>query len=934
MAKIGRYFYGSLHPSLKIVSYVAFQVATDNAISKQSDSACKDREKEESCMTQPFIEDECKIDDESQSNLKNTWEHTLTPGSMLYSQDKVLGGHISSMFSLLLTNRAFLHIEIPDDIMEDEQRSSAPSVGFLRKEVHSAHVQEAREKECLKQTMNATNEDSEDALEEPKEDHIENEPTEQGPRQRNNALAFAENGTGFDNNKAFSTKTFSFGVRLSDNSQDLHSQRKINEKEFQRARQDHSSDTDIESSFEILSRHEQVDENVSKEAKGSDVKYPSTDHSIIDGDESAIPKKKRKVTIFDANMAACTSSKRKVHIVNNMSQGSLRKKPILESKDQPETYDMYSGIIEFKVKASGSSIAFLSDQQLINRFRDNSCADKALCVLQPEMKFIRSRYHSAQKRSFGQAVQSEVKKIHVSRTALMFHRSEIAEKDPLDGRLFLSPESVALKPMKIYCHLNSLQDPYQLPTNEKPYTMDENVSVGDSPIDRFLRKDLQSVSARELDRGLHLLSFEDFQCIMRDNFTWSNEELEFARAVYTTAHERREHGVTQSDISAIYIHHNGVKDMEEMVNMLLNFKLLLKVGISATRYVTPFFGSLWSMKSPYIDQESEAGQVLPGKKSGKKGETLNKDGGNILDGERIIENPATREESFMISDEKRGSACSSAFEQPREVKLDFDFGNQESCSSTHSKSIMKGCVSSETAFEPRPSLKQVEVVSKKKTSYVEEIFAESHEAIAPAESTQKEGRESSNNARVPGDQEETNKKHRTVKYCVPRGVKGKEFDIPRDKITVSHMPSESKEAKHGETKTEKCLVYHSTKTETYYRQAVCRPWLKLNCDLCPRMLRKFQRAILSLIMMCPGIKESALQGHFRTLLSPVALKEILYSLELNGCISKHVHVRIKKPSLFDSVGSFLISDGECDDGESADPYYLPKSECTIKITED
>ena len=925
MAQTGRYFYGVLHPSLKIVSYFSCQDAASNAINKQSDSACKYREEEESSINQNLVEDECNVDDESQSNLKNTREDILTPGSMLYSQDKVLGGHIASMFALLLTNRAFLHVEIPDDIMEDEERSSAPSVGLLRKEVHSAHVQEAREKEYMKQTKNATDEDSEDVLEEPKEDHVGSEATALEPRQRNTVLAFAESGTGFSE----------LAVLLSDNSQGAHSQRKINDKEFQRTRQDHSNDFGIESAFEILSRHEQVDKNFAKkEPKESNPSYSSTKHCTVDGNESAIPKKKRKVTFVDANRAACTASKRKINIADGISQGSIKKKPKLEMEDQSETYDLYSGIIKFRVKASGSSIAFLSDQQLINRFKDRSRADKALCVLQPEMRFIRNRYHSGQKRSFGQAVQSEVKKIHVSRTALMFHRSEIAEKDPQDGRLFLSPESVALKPMKIYCHLNSLQDPYQMPTHDKPCTMDSNVSVVESPIDRFLRKDLQSVTARELDRGLHFLSFEDFQSIMRENFMWNNEELDFARAVYTKAHERREHGVTPSDIAAIYIHHNGVKDMEEMVNMLLNFKLLLKVGISATRYVTPLFGSLWSMKSPQIDQESEAGEVLPDEKSAKKGETLSEVDGNIFDGERIVECPATSEENLMVSDEKRGSACISAFKQPKEVNLDFDFGNQASCSSTHNKSIMNGCVSSETAFEPRPSLKEVEVVSKKKNYYAEEIFAESHEAIAPTEPTQKEDKECSSTARVTGDQEETKEKHKTVKYSVPRGVKGKEFDIPRDKIAVSHMFSQSNEAKDGETKTEKCLVYHSTKTETYYRQAVCRPWLKLNCDLCPRMLRKFQRAVLSLIMMCPGIKESALQGHFRTLLSPVALREILYSLELNGCISKHVHVRTKKPSLFDSVDSFLISDGKCDVDESADLYYLPKSECTIKITED
>lgn len=903
----------------------------------ENESACKDKEDKEPSQSQHLIQDGCKNVDETQSDFQNTQEDTLTPGSMVYSQDKVLGGHIATMFALLLTNRALLHMEIPDDIIEEEQRSLAStstSVGLLRKEMHAVRVQEAREKESMKKTKIVADEDSDDALEEAEEEPIENEVSEQESTQINKVLAYVENCTGSDNNKAFRTKSINPKVPSSSSSQDAHSQRKIKDQEFKRTNQDCTGDTGIESAFEIISRHEQVEKNAGEETKRTGL--TDCNSSSIDGDESAIPKKKRKVTSIDPDMAARTVLKRKSHAANDISQGSFNKQLRLEREDQPENYE-YSGVINFKVKASGSSIAFLSDQQLINRFKDSSCADKTLCVLQPEMRFIRNRYHNSQKKFPGQEAQSEVKTMHVSRTALMFHRSEIAEKDPQDGRLFLSPESVALKPMKVYCHLNSLQHLYQMPTHDKSCNMDANVPIGnslsDSPIDRFLRKDLQTFSGRELDRGLHLLSFEDFQSITRENFTWGKEELDFTGEVCTKAQEGREHGVTERDIAAIYIHYKGVQDMEEMLNMLLNFRLLLKVGIGVTRYVTPFFGSLWSMKSPQIDEESEACEVLQDGRGAEKGETANENGGKIRNGEGTIEAAAKCEENCMISDEKRGSACSPLFEKSEEANLDLVFGNQESLSSKYDKSNKKETVSpEETALEPRP--KQMEEVSVKKLGCVEELCTTSHETIARNEPAQKEDRGYINTSKITGEKEEANEKHATVKYNVPCGVKEKDFNIPRDKITVSHTFVQRNETKDGKEETERCLVSHPAKTETYYRQAVCRPWLKLNCDLCPRMLRKFQRAMLSLIMMCPGIKESALQGHFRTLLSPIALREILHSLELNGCISKHVHIKIKKPSLFGSVDSFLLSDGECDNGESDDPYYLPKMECTLNITED
>ena len=158
-------------------------------------------------------------------------------------------------------------------------------------------------------------------------------------------------------------------------------------------------------------------------------------------------------------------------------------------------------------------------------------------------------------------------------------------------------------------------------------------------------------------------------------------------------------------------------------------------------------------------------------------------------------------------------------------------------------------------------------------------------------------------------------------FTTSLGAIGKEggTELVQDEVEIPDQENPTEEKESG---------LESMKKELLYRQTICRPWLKLNGDFNPELLQKLQNSVLSLVMMCPGISESTIHGHFRTIMPLVALKSILEFLELNNCITKHLSVKRNRPNLFDS-GEKAVDFDVADN----DPYYVPNIDCVLNTSD-
>lgn len=109
-------------------------------------------------------------------------------------------------------------------------------------------------------------------------------------------------------------------------------------------------------------------------------------------------------------------------------------------------------------------------------------------------------------------------------------------------------------------------------------------------------------------------------------------------------------------------------------------------------------------------------------------------------------------------------------------------------------------------------------------------------------------------------------------------------------------------------------------------QAVkCEPWLKLNGDLNPSVLKRFQEVILAHIMINPGVLEEDIIQHFLMVLRPESTRAILQFLQISSAVTKHF-VQPEKSTLFSNRSEvYGTSYTKCL------TYYMPTTDGMVKM---
>uniref|UniRef100_A0A4W5KUK9 B-block binding subunit of TFIIIC domain-containing protein n=1 Tax=Hucho hucho TaxID=62062 RepID=A0A4W5KUK9_9TELE len=108
---------------------------------------------------------------------------------------------------------------------------------------------------------------------------------------------------------------------------------------------------------------------------------------------------------------------------------------------------------------------------------------------------------------------------------------------------------------------------------------------------------------------------------------------------------------------------------------------------------------------------------------------------------------------------------------------------------------------------------------------------------------------------------------------------------------------------------------------------ISRPWRivdgSLNRPVCKGMLE----AVLYHIMTRPGLPEHILLEHYRGVLQPVVVLDLVQALVDLGCIKKKYVTRRPKPSLFSRPAAFLVVEEE----RTTTVFYEPTIDCCLRL---
>ncbi|XP_069023396.1 general transcription factor 3C polypeptide 1 [Embiotoca jacksoni] len=112
---------------------------------------------------------------------------------------------------------------------------------------------------------------------------------------------------------------------------------------------------------------------------------------------------------------------------------------------------------------------------------------------------------------------------------------------------------------------------------------------------------------------------------------------------------------------------------------------------------------------------------------------------------------------------------------------------------------------------------------------------------------------------------------------------------------------------------------------------ISRPWRmvdgKLNRQVCKGMLE----AVLYHVMSRPGLTQQKLVEHYKNLLQPVAVLDLVESLVDLGCVTKKTVVRAPKPSLFARPAQQTRSETRVNVEDPDTVFYEPTMSCSLRL---
>lgn len=583
----------------------------------------------------------------------------------------------------------------------------------------------------------------------------------------------------------------------------------------------------------------------------------------IDCGESAVLRKQRKV-MFDAPRLnvqdSCKvfdeSETERHRVVAGTSADQNVKGSQFEGEGEAENVDSikkgigigetpmnvcFTGNVNHKLRTTSGNVSFLSDQSYIDTFAGYQDKHAKYSNLSQEFSYVDDVDQGAGKGAMTivpkRSLEVRKTKLHASRITLMLHRSIDQESESFQKRLYKSYEQLILRPIAMSVYLkpkphseddlsmqnrsdNSVGRSWEQEGSDamgvNNTKMSKKISSEEESLSRFMKTERIPLTKSELECPLSDHAIDSCIYLMKQSFNLTENEVAFLKEVLKEVLRLRELGLTENQFEAVYSKYQNLRPWDELLQMLLNFRVLLKVGKFTRRYVARGYASDWCFHIARAAHDNE--------------------------------------------------------DLGHETEKEADFPVEESATNG-----------------------------------------------APVRTTS-------------GDEAEQMNR-RTASFAGKNweGAIGEEREFKGDKNGTKMQKNENRESEgvRIEEKETKYLENKVVKKERKYDQRVCKPWLKLDGEINLQLLRKFQQSILSLIMMCPGITESAICGHYRAIMTRTAVVDILEFLELNCCVVRHVSAKRNTTKLFDSWDNAVLFEPL-----ENDPYYVPTADCVLNIADE
>ena len=940
--------------------------------------------------------------------VKQEKSHEATPGTLVYSREDVLGGHVACILGLLLSEKAFVEMDIPDNVVQcdteaidklenSEEAFSSASITFMKRKLYANNLESVLEQEEDKVLEGGVFDDKVEegkSVEAVADENLEGDSLGDGSKEERASKAEPME---VQEDVLQQDKVAGEDVVAGKLAQDDTEEVKIESSVPKEEKDPCSAD-----SFRIVAS---VLEDVPNKKRLSDQRLPvgsSKGDKAIPGPSGTVApanarigqtagnsqvarsgimkpsfrwkdeKNEEKVVSFSdagqsgSHVAESFSAK----VVASVSESSVdRKRMNPESDGSTKSKEKYKlvnsnsekepkqsqGVVNFNMNVGSISTSFFSDPELIGQYKDFRCG-----ATNPKQEFsystslcdISGLKHSQKKLMPSKAFEVRKSKLYASRTTLMLHRA--ADRTHLQGKALTAHEALNINPMGITCYLHIRpygENPFDNLTSCKRESecISEPSKTGndESQAERFRKRDDFLHTEYEIENGLDSLSVDEFCGLMVGSFDWNESEIAFAREAEDCIKANRELGLTEAAVEEICAKYENTRDAEELVDMLLNFKIIYRVGMYTIRYVSSLHVRSWSINAPLSRGSDEeiidviAKKQLHAAIEDSKKATQDKDGGKVAK-TGIHSKESLRKDNRVGDDDMEGLTADG--KDIKRARSDFKETSMEDTAEdtasinndtqkiTDTKTAMKDSRVTDKNTEKLAILEDGMLAD---ASWVEEKDKLTEENmcgdLSPLCGSLKAGqsllhvKNGSDAKSFPGGKSQSPRKPVAT---IVRRIDDETAEDAQGTMSTGKAKQAAR-SRRIDTTLGHVLGPKSTKTELIYKRATCRPWLKLNCDFNLTLLRKFHRAILSLIMMYPGIKESRIYARFETVLKPVALRDILLFLELNGCISKHFSRKKKKTSLFDTVEKSSEAEFTFDD-----PYYMPKDDSILNIADN
>uniref|UniRef100_A0A7N6FIA8 General transcription factor IIIC subunit 1 n=1 Tax=Anabas testudineus TaxID=64144 RepID=A0A7N6FIA8_ANATE len=165
-----------------------------------------------------------------------------------------------------------------------------------------------------------------------------------------------------------------------------------------------------------------------------------------------------------------------------------------------------------------------------------------------------------------------------------------------------------------------------------------------------------------------------------------------------------------------------------------------------------------------------------------------------------------------------------------------------------------------------------------------------------------------------------------------RGVREETEEPPAKKLAVDRQESEDREdldRSVGDNTTDTTTEDKLQKEDNV--SFISRPWRlvdgKLNRQVCKGMLE----AVLYHIMSRPGLTQQALVEHYKDVLQPMVVLDLVQALTDMGCVTKKTLVKCPKPSLFSRSVNQTRSETEVRIEEPDTVFYEPTISCCLRL---